>query len=136
MSLGILEATVLGGCHHAQESSGLEGGLPLSWGLGLGGGPGSDLVSKALFVAEGGSEGTVSCQAKGDAFQGKMLMCFERGSWSAWLVVSLARAKSLSTGWRVSLETRFPCNHSPEEDNNNLQNVTAHQVKIPDPLGT
>lgn len=37
--------------------------------LGLGDEPGSNLVSKTLFMAEGGSKGTVSsCQ--GDAFLG------------------------------------------------------------------
>lgn len=48
-----------------------QGELPLSWVLGLGGKPGSDLVSKALFVAEGDSEGTVSsCQSKGGVLSG------------------------------------------------------------------
>ena len=42
-----------------------------SWVLGLGGEPGSDLVSKALCVAEGGSKDRVSCQAKGMLSRGK-----------------------------------------------------------------
>lgn len=50
-------------------------------------------------------------------------------------MVSLAWPRNPFAVWRVSLETHIPCNHSPE-DNNNLQNVTTHQEKTPDPLGT
>jgi hypothetical protein len=65
VSPGILEATVCADLTKLRRAQ-TGGELPLRWVLVPGGEPGSDLVSKALFVAEGGSEGTVpSCQAKG-----------------------------------------------------------------------